>query len=622
MKPCIVALEQFANVSGGQRVLLSIIEGLKSTYDFHVVVPQTGRLTAELERSGASYEIFPLGYYGIGKKSPEDMLLYFMRMPLLIMRLRRLIREKKPRLVYANAARTFVWAAIACSLTRAPLVWHVHSIFQSGLERGLLLFFGRFASVRRVVAVSEAAARPLRALGDKLIVLRNAVDTTLYAPAAARSGVLRNAYGLDGKTLIGMVGLVIEWKGIDDFLRSAELVHKKNPDTRFMIIGGILDATHDSYREYLDKLVDSLGLGSCVTFTGHRDDVPHVLQDLDVYVLASKKPDPCPTALLQAMACGLAVVAPDAGGPREIVQSGSTGMLYPAGDTDALADAILSLAGNPQKRRLLGSAAASLIREKYPSELYIASMQRILRQAVVSDTYTRYNPTWHLEDSAWKARKIMELIPDNVIRSLSGQVLVVDIGCGAGGILKVLSDSFAQRGVKISAEGFDVSPIPLETARASCPAAQFRCGPFEKKLYESGQRISFALLIDILEHLNDPTALLQDAGAVSDYVICHLPLEDNLMVNLRGLRRKFRRTVGHVRFYNDRSAREFFKDNGFTVVKSIYTCLDYDAPYRIKSPLRRILLQPLRKLLFRLFPRFTALVLGNVSLLALLQKRS
>ena len=106
------------------------------------------------------------------------------------------------------------------------------------------------------------------------------------------------------------------------------------------------------------------------------------------------------------------------------------------------------------------------------------------------------------------------------------------------------------------------------------------------------------------------------------YVVCHLPLEDNLEVNIRGKKSHFTDTVGHINFYNKKSALQLFKDCGFNVRKMVYTCSDVSADYKLKSLPRRLIAQPLRKVFFRCFPRFTASVLGNCSLMVLLEPDS
>ena len=186
--------------------------------------------------------------------------------------------------------------------------------------------------------------------------------------------------------------------------------------------------------------------------------------------------------------------------------------------------------------------------------------------------------------------------------------------------MRRVADYLTRQGKIVQAEGYDVAEEALAQARQRFPRAVFHNREFSANPYRRGEaRITLTLLIDILEHSVDPAALLRLAGEVSESVICHLPLEDNFEVNARGLRKKFIRMVGHIHFYNTQGALALFRQAGFAVEHQHLTCSDCSADYRLASPLRRWIAQPLRKFFFRLSPQFTAAVLGNCSLLVRLR---
>jgi len=622
--PSILFLEQYANISGGQRVLLSLLDGLRPEFRCSVVVPGRGPLTDELARRGIGYHVVPVGYYSLGEKGVGDIARYLARLPYLILKLRMILRQVKPDVVYANAGRTFPWATIACSAMEIPLVWHVHSIFDKGLTRFLCLYFGRSPWVKKIIAVSSAAQEPLADLADKTEIIYNAVDTAVYHPGS-RQGPVRAELALGKGPVIAMVGLLVAWKGVDDYLRAMARVRQRFPQAQGIIVGDVLhEHSGRAYKQYLQRLVQELGLEKEIIFTGFRNDVPDILREIDVLVLASKQPDPCPTVVLQAMACGAAVIATDFGGPAEIIADGEDGLLYPAGDIDVLTRRIEFLLERPGERDRIGAAAARKMRESFPLDEYVQKIHAVIVQArghdnesrYCSGEYGRHNPTWHAEDASWKAAKICEALSDDFLRTLPATVRLVDIGCGVGEILKRVSAYLEARGKIVQAEGYDLSPEALAQARQRFPQAVFHCQAFDSSAHDqAGGRIIIALLIDILEHVDQPEVLLRKVRDVADHVVCHVPLEDNLQVNMRGLRRRFSRTVGHVHFYNEASARDLFARNGFSIVTLCMTCSDCSADYRLASPLRRIILQPLRKLFFRRLPQFTARVLGNCSFL-------
>ncbi len=240
-----------------------------------------------------------------------------------------------------------------------------------------------------------------------------------------------------------------------------------------------------------------------------------------------------------------------------------------------------------------------------------------------SGAYARHNPAWHREDSPWKARKIIEAIPEDVLKELPHSIRIVDIGCGVGEILKLVSEFFHKRGLTVEAHGYDISSEAISHARIHFPAGIFHQSEFTPREWEkNGRTIDITLMIDILEHLERPGKLLSEAGAVSRYCICHIPLEDNVEVRLRGLRRRFKNTVGHLHSYTEKNAVRLLEENGFSIERINFTCLDYDADYRMKSLPRRLIAQPLRRIFFKRHPGFTAQVLGNCSLMAFLTSKT
>src|SRR2546427_757027 len=182
-------------------------------------------------------------------------------------------------------------------------------------------------------------------------------------------GTARLEFGIvDEVPLVVIASRLQPWKGVHVFLDSAALVVRQYPEARFMIVGGTLFGLGKDYAAELRRKVDRLGLVHSVVFTGHRADVRRFFAAADIVVHSSIEPDPFPTVLLEAMMCGKPVIASNAGGPREIVDSGVTGLLVPPGDAEHLAQAILTLLGDPERRLRMGQGGAARVREAFSAE--------------------------------------------------------------------------------------------------------------------------------------------------------------------------------------------------------------------------------------------------------------
>jgi SAM-dependent methyltransferase len=175
--------------------------------------------------------------------------------------------------------------------------------------------------------------------------------------------------------------------------------------------------------------------------------------------------------------------------------------------------------------------------------------------------YLRKNPTWHDEDSPWKASQIMELLARNKIDVQK----VAEIGCGAGGVIKALAD---QLGAGRSFQGFDISPEAIRLAeRHQRPGLDFSC----EDLLLSPERYDLLLVIDVIEHIPDYLGFTAKCQTKARYKIYHIPLDIHVSSVLRARFVVGRRTVGHLHYFSAESALDTVNDTGHKVIDYMYT---------------------------------------------------
>jgi glycosyltransferase involved in cell wall biosynthesis len=199
------------------------------------------------------------------------------------------------------------------------------------------------AGTRRVVAVSEDTAKRAveveRLPPEKLTVIHNGVDLSLYAPPTERRPSTRG-------NLIHVARLSPE-KDQLTLLRSAQVLVERCPDFRLQVVGD------GPSRRDLEGMAQALGLGERVIFHGASQDVPALLRAAGMFVLSSRS-EGIALTLLEAMATGLPVVATRVGGNAEVVIDGETGLLVPPGDPAGLAHAIGALIADPERAGRMG----------------------------------------------------------------------------------------------------------------------------------------------------------------------------------------------------------------------------------------------------------------------------
>jgi glycosyltransferase involved in cell wall biosynthesis len=253
--------------------------------------------------------------------------------------------------LHAHLPNAHVLAALAGHLTGRPVLTTIHGRQLTTLDLEVHRAAGSYLSV--VCRQSYHHALGLGVRRDHLSLDPNGVDTAVFQPRVAtdRPGVLRRALGLDLQTpLLGFVGRLSWEKGPDVFVRAALLLQGNCPQAHAVLVG------EGPMEPALRTLIADLGLQHRVHLLGLRSDMPQVYQDLDV-LLCSSYTEAMPLSVMEAMASGLAVVAPHVGGVPELVAHGQTGWLVRPGDFEDMARRCGALLQDTLARECMGAAA-------------------------------------------------------------------------------------------------------------------------------------------------------------------------------------------------------------------------------------------------------------------------
>jgi len=203
-------------------------------------------------------------------------------------------------------------------------------------------------------------------------VVHNGLPFAALAPPTAREG---------GPVVA--VGRINDWKGQDVLVEAVAVLRERGVRVPVEIAGDALPEQRH-LEDALRALAAERGVRDDVRLLGYVDDVPSLLARASIFVLPSKRPEPFGLALLDAMAHGLPCIATDAGGPRDMIDHGRTGLLTPMGDPVALADAIERLWNDPDLRARLGAAAAADVRARFSIERTAADVVSVYEAALAS----------------------------------------------------------------------------------------------------------------------------------------------------------------------------------------------------------------------------------------------
>lgn len=176
------------------------------------------------------------------------------------------------------------------------------------------------------------------------------------------------------KVTFFMLARVMYAKGIREYLRAAELVHEKYPDTKFMLLGACEGIQDSISREALQRYIDN----GTIVYYGETDNVAPYYGECSVFVLPSYR-EGTGRVILEAMATERPIIATDVAGCRETVRDGITGFLVPAKDSEALAEKMIWFIEHPEKIPEMGKASLEYCKEKYDVRKVNANMLKFCR---------------------------------------------------------------------------------------------------------------------------------------------------------------------------------------------------------------------------------------------------
>lgn len=264
--------------------------------------------------------------------------------------LRRFLRDRRIQLIHAHESAAAIVARLASFGMNIPMVLTYH-----GSEEERVASFGRIGRITadRIITPSHRTSDNLHERAgvprSKLQVIGLGVKPSPVYQSAEIAACRKQLLGDDGNFLVVSVARLAHQKGIDILIDVARQVTERQPGARFVVVGGgPLDGQ-------VQKWAKEANMDGVVTFIGESDK-PHLyLKASDLFMLSSRW-EALPITIVEAFRAGCPVVATDAGGVRELVDS-AVGRVVPIGDPDPLAQAVLEIYGDEQLRHSMSQAA-------------------------------------------------------------------------------------------------------------------------------------------------------------------------------------------------------------------------------------------------------------------------
>jgi glycosyltransferase involved in cell wall biosynthesis len=353
-------------------------------------------LARRLREAGAEVVFLsPPGPYGEGLRaagfrwlpfSMERRSLNPLRELGVLMRLTRLLQREKPDAVHNFTVKCVVYGSLAAWL--AGVGHRINALAGMGYVFGGRDLRARILRpfVRVLVKLALAGSRSRLILqnlddsgavagasflpGDHIRLIRGSgVNTSLFSPRTESKKARRANVLLAARLL---------WnKGVGDYVAAARRLKNAGINANFLLAGkpdpgNPLSVPAEKVAAWREE--------GCVIPLGHVENMPEVFGRADVVVLPSTYGEGVPRILIEAAACGLAIVTADSPGCREIVRHGVNGLLVPPHDIDALAAAIRSLLDDPAARARMGAAGRALVLAEFDERLVLDRTLSVYRE--------------------------------------------------------------------------------------------------------------------------------------------------------------------------------------------------------------------------------------------------
>jgi glycosyltransferase involved in cell wall biosynthesis len=300
--------------------------------------------------------------------------------------IRKLIVREKIAIVHCHNPGTLLYGGLAGLLARYPVVINTEHGYSYSIGKGKRFVEGILRNrIEKTVAVCEDLKRKLcettLTRPDKIQVVRNGISVKKFLNAVPCEEVRKFRNG-SSEPVIAAIGRLDHVKGHQVLIEAIKGSESQGHPSKLVIVG------NGPLRHDLETRVRSLGLEKLVWFMGARNDIPEILSAVDIFVLPSLS-EGLSITLLEAMAAGKAVIATNVGGNPEVIADGIDGLLVPQGSPGDLAQRLMELTADGDKREALGRAAAEKVSQFFPQERFVREMEGVYLKGLERKGYIK-----------------------------------------------------------------------------------------------------------------------------------------------------------------------------------------------------------------------------------------
>lgn len=300
-----------------------------------------------------------------------------------ISKIRKYIKENKIDIIHSHGYKSNIYGFFASVNLDIQRIATCHNWLGNNMKMKLYEYLDKLVLNRfnKVVAVSDTLKDEILSSGipkNKVVVINNGIDTNRFQSQNCKSQTKALLGIQENEKVIGTIGRLTPEKGQLYLLKAFKMANSKLPNTKLLIIGD------GPLRRSLELEATGLELRDNVIFTGIRNDIPEILNIMDVFVLSSLN-EGLPMALLEAMAAQIPSIATNVGAISKVIDNGYSGLLVEAMDVIKLTDTMVNLLTDKDSADYLAKNAYATVKSNFSSE----NMAK--EYAEIYDSLIKYN---------------------------------------------------------------------------------------------------------------------------------------------------------------------------------------------------------------------------------------
>ena len=355
-KKKVLVWETLATVSGGQKMTLTVMDMLSDKFEFYCLIPAEGMLSEELKKRNIPYTLMGNQTLPTGVKGKQVIFRYGWMSAKNVRKSLSVIRKYNPDILYAPGPAALPWSAICGTLSRKPVIWHLHHIFLDGATKKLLNLCGNWKSVRKIIAVSGCVGDQIvnEHAHEKVRVLYNPVDVEKYANGDAKKIIAELEAKLGRKLwrakIVTQIGAITRNKRQDVLISVISNLKNLGEDIVGLIVGDTVTAADSIFRRELEQRIEDCGIQSQVLWMGFRSDIGNILAATDCVLVPSE--EGLSLVAMEAMSAKRHVVTMNSSGAYELLNHAGCGTFYEGNNESSVIEAVKRVLEIPNAEEL------------------------------------------------------------------------------------------------------------------------------------------------------------------------------------------------------------------------------------------------------------------------------